>query len=110
MLNRELTTGTYRPSNHFQSIREHAAVCFEDDEMLVAVTGPAGDGESEAYAKLFAASPALLQACKRALADLEGYTGTYHESLPPYRRNEKPALTTIRELTAAIKAAEPDWK
>lgn len=56
---RKLWRGEYKPTENFRGIYEHAAVCFEDGG-LVAVTGKAGDRESELYAALFADAPSML--------------------------------------------------
>jgi hypothetical protein len=75
----KLTTGYYQPTTTFQRIEEHTAVMDAETCALIAVTGQAHDPESEAMARLFAAAPALLDACRtaqRALAD-----GTYDAAL-----------------------------
>jgi hypothetical protein len=56
---RKLTTGVYAPSKPFLSIPLHTAVCDAQTGDLIAVTGPAGDPASEAYAVLFAQSAKL---------------------------------------------------
>jgi hypothetical protein len=53
---RALQVGFYIPSERFKNMDEMTAVFFADNMELVATTGPAHDAESEAYAKLFAAS------------------------------------------------------
>jgi hypothetical protein len=53
---RALQVGFYVPSDRFKNMDEMTAVFFADNMNLVATTGPAHDAESEAYAKLFAAS------------------------------------------------------
>jgi len=69
-MNRKLTTGTYATTPAFSAIPEHTAVCFDDDGGLVAVTGPANDPKSEAYARLFSAAPDLLEALREVTAQL----------------------------------------
>jgi hypothetical protein len=56
---RPLWWGEYEATEAFRAIEKHAAVCFEDGT-LVAVTGVAGDRESQLYAALFADAPAML--------------------------------------------------
>lgn len=63
----ELTVGEYRLTADFIKIRMHVAVMEVGTNKLIAITGPQGDFESEAYAKLFAAAPKLLAACYRLL-------------------------------------------
>ena len=65
---RALTTDTYVTTPAFRSIPAHACVTFADDGGLVATTGHAGDPASEAYARLFAAAPALLEVARIAAA------------------------------------------
>jgi len=57
-----------------------------------------GDAECEANARLIAAAPDLLSACRCALADLEGMCGLVEE--------DHPCFETIEELKAAIEKAE----
>ena len=57
---------------------------------------PAEHGEDEANARLIAAAPELLQACREALADLEGYLAEWETD---------PALETVQELRAVIAKA-----
>ncbi len=59
---RKLAFGVYEASPEFQEISQHSCVCYEDDLGLVALTGPAGDKESEEYAELFSAAPEMLDA------------------------------------------------
>lgn len=59
---RKLAFGVYPATAEFRKIENHSCVCYEDDLGLVAVTGPAGDEESEKYAELFAAAPEMLEA------------------------------------------------
>jgi len=70
VFSRPLAVGTYKPTPEFLSAPEHVAVCFDDDEGLVALTGYADDPlcvkESLEYAQLFAASPDLLKIAERA--------------------------------------------
>lgn len=70
-LTRTLAYGVYNTTDHFRSIPQHSCVCFTDDLGLVAVTGPAGDPQSERYAEFFAAAPALLVASARLVAALD---------------------------------------
>jgi len=58
--------------------------------------------EAEANAKLISAAPELLEACKCALADLEGLRaeGIFYED-----EGKPPQVETIEELQAAIKKA-----
>ncbi len=63
----KLDTGYYQPSKEFLAIAEHTAVMDAKTRALIAVTGPSNDAESEAYARLFAASPQLLEAAQFAL-------------------------------------------
>lgn len=62
MFDRKLSFGVYEATEDFRKIKEHSCVCYEDDLGLVAVTGLAGDEESEKYAELFAAAPEMLEA------------------------------------------------
>lgn len=63
-----LAVGVYEATENFRGIEQHACVCCTEDQLLIAVTGPAGDRESEWHADLFAAAPELLAACEVALA------------------------------------------
>lgn len=67
------TVGYYCPTEDFKRIQEHAAVMQVDNCGLVAVTGPADDPESVELAHLFAAAPALLDACRKAVHNMEFY-------------------------------------
>lgn len=67
MSNAKLTTGLYQPTDEFRAIAEHVAVCRESDNGLVAVVGPYGDEASAWFARMFAAAPELLAACKTVL-------------------------------------------
>lgn len=63
---RPLTTGVYLPSQAFLTLPAHTAVCDATTGALIAVTGPAHDPESLAYATLFAQAAklrALLGVC-----------------------------------------------
>ena len=55
-------------------------------------------GNADANARLIAAAPGLLSACRCALADLEGMCGLVEE--------DHPCFETIEELKAAIEKAE----
>lgn len=66
----ELRFGVYETTETFRSVPQHACVCRPDLE-LVAVTGPAGDPESEAWAELFSHAPAMLRMLKRAWSVLD---------------------------------------
>ena len=70
MNTKKLIVAQYVPTKLFKNIRLHTAVCF-DDMNLVAVTGPAGDKESLAYAQLFAAAPELLEALKAIVDQID---------------------------------------
>ena len=63
---------------------------------VVSVEDDHNDGETIANARLISASPDLLDACRCALADLQGLAEQNLFSLGD------PALITIRELQAAI--------
>ena len=52
--------------------------------------------QQDANGSLFAAAPELLQACREALADLEGYLAEWETD---------PALETVQELRAVIAKA-----
>jgi hypothetical protein len=55
----DLRAGTYDTTAAFRAIEQHT--CISDAEgNLIAVTGPAGDEESQDYAQLFSAAPKLL--------------------------------------------------
>lgn len=75
--NRKLAIGLYKPTKKFREASSHIAVMFNDDCTLVAITGYADDeknvNESIDYARLFAAAPELLKACKAAAEVLQGY-------------------------------------
>ena len=87
----ELTVGEYRSTADFIKIRMHVAVMEVGTNKLIAITGPQGDYESEAYAKLFAAAPELLAAAIEAL-----HEGRIHGHLH----------TTANKLADAIAKAE----
>lgn len=63
---------------------------------IASVEDDHGDGETAANARLIAAAPDLLDACRCALADLEGLAEANCFSLGD------PAHLTIKELRAAI--------
>lgn len=73
---------------------------FSDGEMFdVASVMCDETGDAIANARLISASPALLDACRCALADLEGI-------LPEFDpEREHPAWETLAEVRAAIKKA-----
>lgn len=58
-INSPLAFGVYDASQSFRAIEQHSCVCFADDMGVVAVTGKAGDEESEKYAELFAKVPEM---------------------------------------------------
>lgn len=67
----DLAVGFYVPTPEFLAITEHTAVMDAVTQELVATTGPAGDRESQADARLFAASRIMrdaLQAVSEQLA------------------------------------------
>lgn len=66
----KLIAGEYEATDSFRAIAKHTCVA-RPDGTLVAVTGPAGDDESAAFALLCAAAPELLEAC-RLLMQAEG--------------------------------------
>lgn len=79
LASRKLFHGEYVATDYFRSIEKHTSVCFEDGG-LVAVTGKAGDRESQLYAALFADAPAMLleiarlrNACQSALNWLDKF-------------------------------------
>lgn len=55
-----LSTGVYQPTSAFHAIPLHTAVCHAQTGALIALTGPAHDPTSHAYATLFAASSNFL--------------------------------------------------
>jgi hypothetical protein len=67
-MNEQLYFGVYETTETFRSIQQHSCVCFLDGT-LVAVTGPAEDRDSQKYAELFHAAPAML----KALEDVRQY-------------------------------------
>ena len=76
MNDRKMTTGFYRPTQSFQSIPEHIAVMFEDDQTLVALIGASDDdpdnlAETNRLAELFASAPETLAAQAARIAELE---------------------------------------
>jgi len=84
-----------------------SATCITNTtEDEYAATGNSGDwvafiphdGNHAANARLIAAAPDLLSACRCALADLEGMCGLVEE--------DHPCFETIEELKAAIEKAE----
>ncbi len=62
LFDRELGFGIYETTAEFRKIGLHSCVCFKDDLGVVAVTGLAGDLESEQYAELFSVAPQMLDA------------------------------------------------
>ena len=74
-----LAFGVYDATPAFKAIEQHSCVCYVDDMGLVAVTGKAGDKESENYAEMFALAPEMIDALIQAesalfYADTEGMT------------------------------------
>lgn len=65
-ISESLVVMEYTTTPRFRQIERHTAVA-QADGSLVAVTGPTGDAESEAYAHLFAAAPGLLAACEATM-------------------------------------------
>lgn len=99
----KLWHGEYVATDRFRSIERHASVCF-DNGMLVAVTGPAGDRESQLYAALFADAPAMLNEIVRLRAALEiAISALSDESISRSDRLQK-AL----RVRAMLHSARPD--
>jgi len=63
ILEKRLERREYATTPAFKRIAHHTAVSLPDGS-LVAVTGPAGDASSEAYADLFAAAPEMARALR----------------------------------------------
>lgn len=63
--------GFYLTTEAFRAIMEHRAV-MRPDGALLCVTGPSGDADSDADARLMAASPKLLEALKGLVACSHG--------------------------------------
>jgi len=99
----KLEVGYYQPSKGFVSIPEHTAVMDSRTLSLIAVTGPAHDAESEAYARLFAASPQLLMAARFALSVLKANNPVQRsEFLAIDKLNEAIAVTAKGDITEWI--------
>ena len=62
--------------------------------------------EIEANARLIAAAPRLLAACKNAEADLYGFVADYLDV--DIETSDEPQAKTVRELQGAIEAAESE--
>ncbi len=90
-----LAVGYYTPTTKFLQIPEHTAVMDAETRGLVAVTGPAHDPESHAYAQLFAAAPELLEAATFAVKVIK--------QNQPVELSE---FIAIDKLKRAIKAAQ----
>jgi len=59
MIEQQLTVTTYTATEAFVAIPEHVAIATADG-VLVATAGPAGDPQSELYAKRLALAPQML--------------------------------------------------
>lgn len=87
------------PRRHWQIVGR-AGSGKADDLGLVAVTGRAGDQQSERYAELFAAAPALLAACEDLLANAEHSYGAINDG--PFGDGYAVASKYIDALRLAI--------
>ena len=72
--------GLYDTSPNFLRVGKHMAVGREGDDMLIAVCGTPGFATSEADARLIAAAPDLLAACKAMLELTETDHGDSEET------------------------------
>jgi len=95
MLNRPLAAGYYDTTDSFRAIPHHCCVYFEDDDTLVAVTGPAHDQESQAYAQLFAAAPALMTLAEEIAAWLIA-PDTSQETLTYFANKSRAAIAQAK--------------
>lgn len=102
---RPLVTATYEVSPEFAASQQHEAVVFVDSGRLVALAGPAGEPESQRFAKLFAGAQALVDSLDpetlEAIAEeISGRGGYFNHSA---RADSLRVLA--RKQRAALKAA-----
>ena len=81
-MNRKLTIGFYTPTENFKSIPEHIAVMYEDNQGLVALVGASDETpevvkESLETARLFAASPKMIEALKNIKTTADNAQGEW---------------------------------
>lgn len=86
-----LSVGYYLTTPEFRAVIEHTAVYYGQGEAgaLVAVVGPAGDPDSQAYARLFSAAPDLLSSLQALLerpnaassSEIEAARAAVHKAL-----------------------------
>ena len=112
-MNRKLTSGTYTPTPSFLSIPEHICVADAETGTVVAIVGPNDPAENLAetieIARLFIASPDLLEQLKQAEALLARINYAFYvkgtrKALLEVMEETKPALAPIR--TAIAKAGQ----
>lgn len=95
---RPLSVGTYQATESFRAITQHECVCFADDGGLVALTGPAGEAESAAYAKLFAAAPNQNKALEALINFIEKHKAAFigvECTAEDYARAVQPAMAAL---------------
>jgi len=102
---RELSVGVYDATDNFKSIDRHSCVCYADTLGLVAVTGPAGDKESEKYADLFAEAPNLLEALEEAvivLADVKAKMPAHDAAYQSVTAAHRDGRALVRKIKYGI--------
>lgn len=90
---KSLDVGFYVPTVDFLAIQEHTAVMDADTQRLVAVTGPAQNSESLAFARLFAAAPVMLE----ALEAMEEYTRSCVHTIGEREQMARMAVKAIKK-------------
>lgn len=93
------TPGPWRYDKANLSIWEDKKSTGPDDNRFIAEIASCVDIEN---GSLIASAPDLLEACKAALADLEGIMPEFE----PSGDRQNPAWSTIKELSNAISKAE----
>lgn len=87
------TVGVYETTANFRQIERHACVCDPETRLVIAVTGPAEDEQSQKDADLMAAAPELYEAMYDIIA-----SGAFKA------RNPSEAAIRERAMAALAKA------
>jgi hypothetical protein len=107
----KLTVGFYQTTEAFKSIIEHTAVMNEETGLLVAVTGPAHDPESERLARLFASAPELEVERRELIYKLDHVESVSREKshrIDVLNGQKTALLTTCQEALEYIEAQSHD--